>query len=299
MSTLFTDNFNRADGGLGADWTSLGTAGTIVSNQFAGPSASGLDYYDNGTPGAACWAQVTASTRVAAANYQGVALRLNTSVFDWYQVLWDTGNAYIQVVVAGVGTLLGSAIAAPANGDVVRLEVHGSTISVYYNNALIATRTDTTISAAGRAAIPALGTSGRLDDFSTGTLPTLSSPTPSGTLGTSTTATIGCTTGEAAGTLYVVVDADSLAAVTAAQITAGQDAGGAAADASGNATVSGTTPSVGVTGLTANTAYNYAILQVSGGNSNIVTGSFTTAAGATVQASLVMPPMLPPAGARR
>lgn len=278
MSTLFSDNFNRANGALGADWTSLGGAGTVGSNQYVCPGTAGVDYYDNGTPGAAAWTQITASTRVAAANYHVIALRLDTGVFNWYEVNWDTSNARIVRVDGGAGTNLGATLTPPANGDVVRIEMRSSTISVYYNDVLQTTRTDSTYSAAGRSAIIALGSSGRLDDFSTGTLPTISSATPSGTLGTTTTATIGCTTDDSTGTLYVVVDTASLSGITASQIKAGQNASSAAAVASGNSAVSGASPSVGVTGLSASTAYNYAVLQFSGGNSNILTASFTTAA---------------------
>ena len=107
----------------------------------------------------------------------------------------------------------------------------------------------------------------------------LSSPTPSGTLSTNTTATIGCTTDTTSGTFYCVVDsAANLSGVTATQIKAGQKASGAAALASANSTVSTTTPSAGVTGLTQNTLYSYAIVQNSAnGDSNVVTGTFTTA----------------------
>lgn len=278
MSTLFTDNFNRANGGLGANWTSLGGAGTISSNQYACPGTAGADYYNGGTPGAAAWTSANAATRVSAANYHGIFLRFDTALFNWYEVNWDTSNARIVRVDGGVGTTLGATITPPSNGDVVRIEMRGSTISVYYNDTLQTTRTDSTYTASGRAGIIALGTAGRLDDFSTGTLPTISSATPSGTLGTTTTATIGCTTDDSTGTLYVVVDTASLSGITASQIKAGQNASSAAAVASGNSAVSGASPSVGVTGLSANTAYNYAVLQFSGGNSNILTASFTTAA---------------------
>ncbi len=277
MSTLFSDNFNRANGALGSDWTSLGGAGTISSNQYACPGTAGVDYYDNGTPGADAWVQVTASTRVASTNYSGVHLRLDTGVFNWYEVSFDTSSARILRVDGGVGTVLGANFSALSNGDVVRLEMRGSTLSLYYNDVLQGTRTDSTYSAAGRSGIQALGSSGRLDDFATGTLPTISSATPSGTLGTQTTATVGCTTDDSTGTLYVVVDTASLAGITASQIKAGQNASSASATASGNSAVSGSSPSVGVTGLSASTAYNYAVLQFSGGNSNILTGTFTTA----------------------
>ncbi len=111
--------------------------------------------------------------------------------------------------------------------------------------------------------------------------PALSSPTPSGTIGTTTTATIGATTDQATGTFYVVVDSGAnLAGVTAVQIKAGQRADGNAAAASEDAAVGSTSPSAGVTGLVANTAYAYAAIQNNAnGDSNIVTGTFTTASG--------------------
>ena len=110
--------------------------------------------------------------------------------------------------------------------------------------------------------------------------PALSSPTPSGTIATATTATIGATTNQASGTFYAVVDtAANLSGVTATQIKAGQKASGSAALAANSAAVSTTTPSAGVTGLTAGTLYSYAAVQNnSNGDSNVVTGTFTTAA---------------------
>lgn len=108
--------------------------------------------------------------------------------------------------------------------------------------------------------------------------PALSAPTASGI--TSTTATIGATTDQTSGTFYVVVDtAANLSGVTATQIKAGQKASGSAALASGNSAVSTTTPSVGVTGLSQSTLYSYAAVQNnSNGDSNVLTGTFTTSA---------------------
>ena len=94
-----------------------------------------------------------------------------------------------------------------------------------------------------------------------------------------TTATISATTDQSTGTLYVVVDtAANLSGVTAAQIKAGQKAGGSAALAAGSAAVSTTSPSVGVTGISATTLYSFAAVQNNAnGDSNVVTGTFTTA----------------------
>lgn len=108
------------------------------------------------------------------------------------------------------------------------------------------------------------------------TVATLSAPTATSV--TATTATIGATTDQTSGTFYAVVDsAANLAGVTATQIKAGQKASGSAALAANNAAVSTTTPSVGVTGLSATTLYSFAAVQNNAnGDSNVVTGTFTT-----------------------
>jgi hypothetical protein len=109
--------------------------------------------------------------------------------------------------------------------------------------------------------------------------PVLSTPTPSGTLGTQTTATLGATTDTSSGTLYGVVDsAANISGITAAQIKAGNNNGDAAAVASSNSAVSTTSPTTAITGLTAGTLYSYAVVQTSGSDSNVLTGTFTTAA---------------------
>lgn len=106
---------------------------------------------------------------------------------------------------------------------------------------------------------------------------TISAPTPSGTLSTATTVSLGCTTTASSGTLYGVIDtAGNISGITAAQVIAAQNNAGGAAAFSGNVAVSGSTPSLALTGLTPNTTYSYALAQVSGSNSNVLTGSFTT-----------------------
>jgi hypothetical protein len=110
--------------------------------------------------------------------------------------------------------------------------------------------------------------------------PTLSSSTPSGTLSTRATAMLGATTNQMGGTFYGVVDTSAnITGITAAQIEAGQNNTSLAATASGNASISSSSPSVAVSGLTASTPYSYAEVQTdSNGTSNVLTGSFTTEA---------------------
>lgn len=112
-----------------------------------------------------------------------------------------------------------------------------------------------------------------------GAAPTLSAPTPSGTLGTTTTATTGATTDQNTGTFYSVLSTtNNVSTATATQIKAGQNSTGAAAAFASNTAVSTTSPSAGFSGLTAATGYFYASAQNNtNGDSNVVSGTFTTA----------------------
>lgn len=274
MSTLFSDNFNRADGGLGANYTDLIAGMAISSNQVAGAAGDAATYYNGGTPAANCWAQITFVTKTALGGNLG--LRLNAGTFDTYFFSALTGSASISRQDAGVPTVLGSTFTTPSNGAVVRVEMRGATISVYYDDVLQTTRTDGTYSAPGRTFFSCNGSAHRYDDFATGSLPTIYGATPNYSVDTLTTATVACTTDDASGTMYVVVDTARLDGITQTQVKAGQNASSAAAVFAGNSAVSTTSPSVSVTGLSANTSYNYAIVQFSGGNSNIWIGAFKT-----------------------
>lgn len=122
-----------------------------------------------------------------------------------------------------------------------------------------------------------------------GSAPTLSSPTPSGTLGTETTATVGATSTSSTGTFYAILStANNASGASCTQIKAGQNSTGASASFAEDDTVSTTSPSVGFTGLTANTLYYYAACHTdSNGDSNVVSGSFTTAAADVVATKLI------------
>lgn len=122
-----------------------------------------------------------------------------------------------------------------------------------------------------------------------GSPPTLSSPTPSGTLGTETTATVGATSTASTGTFYAILSTSNNASgASCPQIKAGQNSTGASASFAEDDTVSTTSPSVGFTGLTAGTLYYYAACHAdTNGDSNVVSGSFTTAAADIVATKLI------------
>lgn len=119
---------------------------------------------------------------------------------------------------------------------------------------------------------------------------TISSGTPSGTIATQRSATLGATSTQSTGTFYGVVSSSSsdITGITASQVQNALYAGGGAATFAANDTVSDSTPSVAITGLSPSTTYYYAVMhRTSSTNSNVVTGSFTTAV-ATSSATLTL-----------
>lgn len=108
---------------------------------------------------------------------------------------------------------------------------------------------------------------------------TISSGTPTGTLGTATSAIVGLTTNQTSGTAYWVLDtAANITGISAAQIKAGNNKNGTAAAKAASVAVSNASPSSNITGLTSNTTYSVAAIQNNtNGDSNIITWTFTTA----------------------
>ena len=95
------------------------------------------------------------------------------------------------------------------------------------------------------------------------TAPAISAPTDDAS--SDTTAIGGLTTDQAHGTLYGVIT-QSATTPSIAQIKAGQDHLGAAADAAASGTVSDLAPSLAFTGLTASTAYFAHFIHTNGNN---------------------------------
>lgn len=276
MGVSFSDNFNRADGGLGASWTEQGTAHSIISNQVQPAASPGSGaYWNGGTPPANCWSQIKIPTLPTSTDAVQVGARYDSAAANVYQFRYSPSTPIVQRVTGGSPTTILTLGSSPAANDDVRIEVRDTSIEVYYNNVSIGSVTDATYTGANRAAIGGVGTSGRIDDFGCGSLPTLSSPTATNV--SSSGASLGATTDESAGTLYAVLDsAANLSGVTRTQVFQGKRADGATAAFSQNGAISTATPSLSFTGLSAGVTYSYAIVQINGGYANLVTGSFTT-----------------------
>jgi hypothetical protein len=156
-NTLASDNFNRANGGLGANWTTVtGTdAPTITSASLRDPATGGTDaeaFYNAVSFPADQWAQVnTLKAITATSRGVGVLLRNDTGgARTHYRVMAEgpfgtTATVAIQKHVSGSFTSLASTTTTVNQGDTLYGEVQGSTIVAKVNGTQVLSTTDTSI----------------------------------------------------------------------------------------------------------------------------------------------------------
>lgn len=213
---MATDNFNRADGGLGTNWTDQFTGGglttRIISNQANEGSSSSdgaLAFWNASAFANDQYAELAISGIEPSGGYVGPTVRCsgtNGSLACYIGMALTSGRARIYKATAGfsfpgtlvvdLGTISG---AAWVDGDVVRIEAQGTTLRMYRNGVQIGTDTTDASLASGSAGLFVHGP--QADDWAGGDLggdttpPTLSSrvvPTGGVTL-TATLSESGCT----------------------------------------------------------------------------------------------------------
>ena len=183
------DDFNRADGGLGANWagnlivqfSGTGANSVITSSQNTsnGTDAVGLSW-TTGTFGPDCEAYITVVTKVAGdvhVLYARIA-QPGTATYDGYEMrLSATGTAFRGYVVTnGAVTLISTSTTTLVNGDSLGLECIGSNIAVYRKNtgswAQLTSVVDATYGSAGLLGLYFPQSSGAFvqDDFGGGTI---------------------------------------------------------------------------------------------------------------------------------
>ena len=147
-----SDNFNRANGPLGANWTTVtGTAApAIVSNTLRAGTASRVNsaYWSASTFGNDQFAQASLPNSSASQYGPGIAVRLSSSqgYFLWYGnspntvSLWrmDSATSWTQLKQS-------AALTVTPSSDVWKIQAVGSTISGYQNGNLVVQATDTKI----------------------------------------------------------------------------------------------------------------------------------------------------------
>lgn len=256
-----TDNVHNTATGVGfgwesnsATWDDFGfaevdtTAPTLTSPSGTGGTVSCSGSVSTNESGGTLYAVVTASATAPTA----AQVKLGQD---------DTGAAALRAVSQAVSATGTQSIASGSVTAGTRY-IHFMHEDAAANQSTVASSASFTVTSGGDTTAPVL-------------------TSPSGTATGSTTATVGATTDEGNGTLYVVVTT-SATQPSVAQIKAGQNNGGtAAAYASSQAVSSTGAKTFSATGLTASTTY-YAHLvhaDAAANDSNRVTSaSFTTSA---------------------
>jgi hypothetical protein len=172
MSTLATDNFNRADSGtLGANWTDMDAGWGIVSNQANSASIPSCAIWNAVSFPNDQWAQATLKSVGTNTNDgHGVTVRGSGSAGgDCYFAFGFSGGTALWARVGGGYSLIGFDSTSWSIGDVIYLEAQGTTLVVKRNGATIAalTTTDSSI-ASGSAGVFGFHNPAILDDWSAG-----------------------------------------------------------------------------------------------------------------------------------
>ena len=191
MSVLVTDDFNRADGGLGANWTTIAAneAPQIRSNLVedltanvtgAGALYTAITWPSDQYASFTIVSLVTSSTREVNIWLRALTTEATGYAFTVNGPLGSTARLRIRRINNGTPTSLGDtgAAATVAANDVLRAEVIGSgastTVNLYINGIIQLTNTDGTPINSGSAGISLFAPSGgttadaQLDNFEGG-----------------------------------------------------------------------------------------------------------------------------------
>jgi hypothetical protein len=163
-ATVASDDFDRADGGLGAGWTDFGDGGlSISSQQIVGSSGLAGDIRTGESYASDQFSQIElTSTQLSGGEWIGPAVRTQAGGQDTYLGLyfWNDGSPELRLYerVAGTWTQLGASYPSgplPA-GTQLRLVAIGSTISFLENGTTRISVTDSSLSG-GAPAIASYG----------------------------------------------------------------------------------------------------------------------------------------------
>jgi hypothetical protein len=174
LASNVSDNFDRADGALGSNWTTVsGTAAPrIVSDNLRAGTASALNsaYWSTSTFGNDQFAQAILPDSSGTQYGPGIAVRLSSTkgYFLWYGnspdtvSLWRMGSSssWTQLKQSGPLTVARST-------DVWGIQAVGSTVSGYQNGKLVVQATDTDIKS-GSPGVWLYNSSNQIDNWSGG-----------------------------------------------------------------------------------------------------------------------------------
>lgn len=145
-----SDAFERTNGSMGTNWTSFsGGPFTITDGSVAGPIGSTGDAgWTGSTFGADQFSEIKIRTTFflgnPAAQWHGAAVRLGTN--KAYVAIFYNGNIGLYAWDGSLFNIITSVAQSPNSGDRLRIVATGNpvTLTVYYNDTLVITSTDTT-----------------------------------------------------------------------------------------------------------------------------------------------------------
>jgi len=180
--TGILDNFNRADGSLGTNWTIAPWGAQpleIISQEVAGTTpGSNAEYWNVSMPGPDCEVYVTVKTPLDIGQHLYLRARHTYLPHNGYYVAWvrlaDTDNIQLNKLVNGALTTLDNEQIEMASNAKIGLEAIGNCIKVYHcpsggSWTEIISVMDSSIQGAGYLAMFLGGTVGRVTDFGGGT----------------------------------------------------------------------------------------------------------------------------------
>lgn len=176
MATV-SDNFDRANGAPGANWTDRGSGTWTISSNQLYQTASAGSYRMLGYTGAALasdnYSVQAACTSLSGSVGPGVCARMpsGTAVTGYGMIIFAGDTCYIVEITAGVESIIDTGTISIVSGTAytIRLEVEGTAIRGYVNGVLDLSVTDASLT----TGIPGLitygggsvGTANRWDDF--------------------------------------------------------------------------------------------------------------------------------------
>ncbi|HYL62236.1 MAG TPA: hypothetical protein VE077_06400 [Candidatus Methylomirabilis sp.] len=174
------DNFNRANGAIGSNWTVTGGAINVASNVIQATTAginNSATWNQNSFSSAGQFAQVTVASLNGTSDYVGPSVMNGASAQNFYDCLEDTTTLLIQKVTGGTGSTLASSSVSAAAGDVLRLEAfftpnsfpQSVTLTCYRNGAQVLQTTDTTYTS-GSPGVDLFNNVATVDNWSGGNL---------------------------------------------------------------------------------------------------------------------------------